>query len=183
MEGICRLCQEVADLQESHVIPAFVFKWIKETSPTPYLRLSDRPNRRVQDGIKRYWLCRDCEQQFGDYETQFAAVLFRPAIENASQRIRYGEWLLKFCVSISWRALLAEQEKTSFDNLTGPLRHGAETAILHWHQFLGGRAAHPGKFEQHLLVCDQLSSYKGGPLPANINRYALRSIDLNVAGG
>jgi hypothetical protein len=33
------------------------------------------------------------------------------------------------------------------------------------------------------LIFEEISSYTGGPLPANINRYALRGIDLNIAGG
>ena len=69
MKGICRLCYCDAELQESHVIPAFVFRWLRETGPTPHMRISDEPNRRVQDGLKYPWLCRDCEQMLGGWQS------------------------------------------------------------------------------------------------------------------
>ena len=33
-----RLCGETKELQESHILPGFVYRWLKETSATGYLR-------------------------------------------------------------------------------------------------------------------------------------------------
>src|ERR1700733_10651325 len=106
MEGICRLCHIRAELQGSHIIPAFVFRWRKDTAPTPYMRASDNPNRRVQDGPTEFWMCSNCEQKLGDWERKFSCTVFRSLTENGTCRVQYGDWLLKFCVSISWRILL-----------------------------------------------------------------------------
>jgi hypothetical protein len=32
MQGNCRLCLEIKDLQLSHIIPKFVFRYIKDSS-------------------------------------------------------------------------------------------------------------------------------------------------------
>ncbi len=52
MQGKCRLCGKNADLQESHIIPSFVYRWLKDSSGTGYLRFGPEPNKRVQDGYK-----------------------------------------------------------------------------------------------------------------------------------
>jgi hypothetical protein len=39
---------------------------------------------------------------------------------------------------------------------------------------------HPDKFEQHLLVTEDLDSVRGVRLPPNINRYARRSIEMDI---
>lgn len=181
MQGICRLCQQPADLQGSHIIPSFVFRWAKDTSPTPFMRTSNDPERRTQDGIKKHWLCSDCEQELGVHEAQFASTIFHPITKNGSHRVAYSEWLLKFCVSISWRALLLASEKTSLSDFSDIERQASNDALHAWREFLCGRSPHPGQFEQHLLVFEDIKSYSGGPLPANMNRYALRSIELDVA--
>src|ERR1700690_3695395 len=135
MQGICRLCQHSAELQESHVIPAFVFRWRKDTAPTPFMRTSEEPNRRVQDGLTRYWLCRDCEQRLAVWERQFAGSIFRPVTEHGACRVQYDDWLLKFCVSISWRILLLGHEKTSLVDLPEGHRAAAMSALDTWAGF------------------------------------------------
>jgi hypothetical protein len=110
MLELCRLCGHERELQESHVVPAFVFKWLKETSSTGSLRFGQQPNKRVQDGYKQRWLCLDCEGRLNVWETQFATQLFHPVNQDGGDNIRYGEWLMKVCVSVSWRTLLMMKE-------------------------------------------------------------------------
>jgi hypothetical protein len=66
----CRLCSETKELRESHILPGFVYRWMKETSATGYLRFGQQPNVRVQDGLKLHLLCGDCEQRFNQWETE-----------------------------------------------------------------------------------------------------------------
>ena len=101
----CRLCGQLGELQDGHILPAFVFKWLKETSGTGFIRFSQEPDRRVQDGHRRRWLCLSCERLLNAWETQFATNLFHPLNEDGGRRVRYREWLLRFCVSVSWRSL------------------------------------------------------------------------------
>jgi hypothetical protein len=73
MTGSCKLCGRTGDLQQSHVLPSFAFKWMKQAG---HIRRSGLPNRRSQDGEKREWLCWDCEQLFNSFETPFATKIF-----------------------------------------------------------------------------------------------------------
>jgi hypothetical protein len=139
------------------------------------------PERRVQDGIKFYWLCQNCEQRFSNWEHQFASAIFHPMTKNGSHRVAYSDWLLKFCVSISWRALLWAKEKTSLAKFSEAERMAAEEALRVWREFLRGRVPHPGRFEQHFLILEDIAYHGAGPMPANMNRYALRSIEIDIA--
>jgi len=76
--SLCRLCRATKELQESHILPGFVFRWKKETSATGYLRFGQQPNLRVQDGVKLHLLCRECERRFNNWETEFANRIFTP---------------------------------------------------------------------------------------------------------
>jgi hypothetical protein len=111
VQGICRLCRCEAQLRESHIIPRFVFDWQKRTSSTGYLRLGQQINRRQQDGLKHPFLCAECEARFNAWETPFATHMFLPYHEQDVQRIEFDSWLLKFCVSISWRAVTYLREQ------------------------------------------------------------------------
>jgi hypothetical protein len=116
----------------------------------------------------------------GFWERKFSNTIFRSVTENGTCRVQYGEWLLKFCVSISWRILLLAQEKDSLLNLSAEHQAAALNALYVWEIFLRGQAPHPGKFEQHLLVLDGVDSIRGVALPPNINRYSMRSIDIDI---
>lgn len=176
MQGICRLCCRDRDLRESHIIPKFVFAWLKETSATPFMRESRSPNRRVQDGLKRYWLCSDCEQQIGDYEREFSLKIFHPLAANGLHRIAYGDWLLKFCASVSWRVLLLASENGDITRIAH-----ANEALKTWREFLRGERPHPATFEQHCIPFGTVDAADRSRLPANINRYVLRAIEIDVA--
>ena len=54
----CRLCKKRIMLEESHIIPKFIAKWLKKTSATDYLRFMDTPNIRRQDLVKIKLLCK-----------------------------------------------------------------------------------------------------------------------------
>ena len=99
-KGECRLCGREAELRLSHILPGFAFRWLRETSGSGHMRASAAPNKRIQDAVKRYWLCDSCEERFSRVETIFAEKLFYPYHHHGSVRLRYAEWLLTFCVSV-----------------------------------------------------------------------------------
>src|SRR6266496_6749141 len=100
MVGVCRLCDRETVLEESHVVPGFVYKWLKDSSWTGALRCGLRPNKRVQDGYKFYWLCGTCEDRLNTWETTFASLVFYPFNKEEINTVSYDAWLLKFCTSI-----------------------------------------------------------------------------------
>jgi hypothetical protein len=175
----CRLCGTPSELQESHVVPAFVYKWLKETSATGFIRFGQNPNKRVQDGYKEYWLCSECEKRLNVWETIFATKIFHPLNEDGGQRTRYGDWLLKFCTSVSWRTLLMLKE-FGLEHFTELQRGAADRALATWAKCLLGELPNPGSFEQHLLPLDAIEDTSAENMPPNINRYILRTVDLDV---
>ncbi|WP_114909176.1 hypothetical protein [Haemophilus haemolyticus] len=107
--GTCRLCDtEKILLKESHIIPKFIYDWIKETSPTPYLRYSDNVNKREQDGIKVYLLCNSCEQRLSSWEDKFSREIFRKIANyrTQSKELNVSKESLLAIISIFWRKLI-----------------------------------------------------------------------------
>ena len=176
----CKLCNKIAVLEESHVIPKFVYSWVKKTSGTGYLRFGETPNLRVQDGIKKYWLCPECEDTLSHWENEFSKKIFYPYINNRSQIFEYDSWLLKFSVSLSWRVLQLYKEIAPFKHFSPKLILEVEKALKHWGNYMLGKVSNPGKYEQHILPLDFIESYTGN-MPTNINRYIARSIDTDIA--
>lgn len=183
-ESLCRLCNAQATLQHSHILPAFVFRWMRESSGGGYLRLGMTPNRRVQDGLKQHWLCMDCEELFSRAETDFAKKVFYPYTNGSSSRITYGEWLLRFCVSVSWRVLQFYKEKISLNNFGADEISRITEAEAAWKAFLLAQRQHPGSFRQHLLPLDAIQSITfRQDLSPNLNRYLMRTTDMDLCEG
>ena len=148
----------------------------------PETRNQLNPNKRVQDGWKEYWLCGECEQErLGKHETTFATKLFHPTMSDAGVRVPYGRWLLKFCVSISWRLLKHRyDDPTGLSHINAVQRGLAQAALCRWADFLLDRVQHPSIFEQHLLRWDAFDADGVNELPNNFSRYILRSVEMDI---
>ena len=179
--GECAFCKTVGPLCESHVLPAFVYRWLRGRSGTSHIRHSDQPNRRVQDGLKFHWLCRACEDDFNKYETAFATKVFHPW-HAGTNVIPYGDWLLKFCVSVSWRVLKFARGYNKDHSYASEQSALLDEAEKRWRDFLQDKVAHPGPFEQHLLIFDIAESTTIPDLPKNFNRYMTGAMTLDIVG-
>jgi hypothetical protein len=103
---ICKLCGKDSVLRESHIIPKFAFRWLKE-SGGKYIRRAENPNKRVEDGIKAPLLCNSCEQLFSKFEDKFARLIFYPYSNgDNSLEFQYDKDLMKFAISVLYRILL-----------------------------------------------------------------------------
>jgi hypothetical protein len=180
VQGQCRLCLKQDKLENSHIIPSFVFRWLKETSATGFLRFGQTPNRRSQDGYKEYWLCPECEDLFSRWETEFANNVFHPLTSGGASRFPYQEWLLKFAVSLSWCVLLYIKEADALKHFPAPLQQEADRALARWAGFLLGRQPHPGKYEQHMWPLDLVVDHTVRDILPNINRYFLRTVAIDA---
>lgn len=176
----CQLCHEDREIRQSHIIPKFVFDFVKRTSATGYMRMGTEPNRRVQDGRKHRLLCHGCEQLFSGWEGSFAKYVFHPYSVNTSAVIDYGPWLCKFLVSVSWRVLLFYKLEGHLDEMPTLHRGSFEKALEAWREFLLDIRPHPGVFEQHLLPLDTLKSANVPGMPSYINQYILRAVDMDI---
>jgi hypothetical protein len=182
VDGTCAFCGEHKLLRESHILPAFIFRWLRNRSgAVGHLRHTDNPNRRVQDGIKLPWLCNDCEGQFNRYETAFATKVFHPW-HSGIYRIGYGDWLLKFCVSISWRVLKFARGRNKHANYTNEQLLLMDEAEECWRAFLKEEVPHPANFEQHILIFDTIESTSVTDLPTNFNSFMTGGVTLDIVG-
>ena len=177
----CKLCCKTKALRESHIVPKFVFDWLKESSGTGFLRWSDMPNKRVQDGKKEHFLCGDCEALLNQWETPFATRIFHPLNRQDSLRFEYESWLLKFAVSVSWRVLTwykADELSEISEEGKGLIAKALQT----WKAFLLNQRPTPGSFEQHMILLDVIKSVQNiNSLPPNWNRFMIRGRHINLA--
>lgn len=106
-ENKCRLCGQVRELMDSHVIPKFVGKYLKETSATGFLRAIDQQRNvsRAQDLFATELLCRDCEVLISGFEKYFAETIFYPFQNKTLDSIPIDERIGKFAVSVNLRAM------------------------------------------------------------------------------
>jgi hypothetical protein len=180
--GICKLCGQQARLHESHILPAFVFRWLKSRSgKNGHIRRSDVPNQRVQDGLKEFWLCGACEALFSVDETAFAKEIFHP-FAAGHVPMNYSEFMLRFCTSISWRVLTYAYGRNADARYTGDQKKLVEQAEKRWRDFLLRRAPHPGAFEQHAIGWGTISETTIPDLPKNINRFVTGPVTLDIVG-
>lgn len=145
------------------------------------MRQTDKPNVRVQDGIKKPWLCETCEGHFSQYETAFATKVFHPW-HAGCYRIPYREWMLKFAVSVSWRVLKYARGRNPNTTYTEEQNGLMDEAEARWRAFLRGEVTHPDKFEQHLLVFDFVERTSFDGLPSNFNRFMTGAVTLDIIG-
>ena len=177
----CRLCARDRPLQDSHIIPRFVTKWLLESSPTRGLRDVHEPNLRRQDGPTLPFLCFDCEQVLAPWEGAFATGVFLPLHSNERSQFTYDSWALKFAASIVWR-VLTESLEHGPGSLSQEQRLAADRAGQSWRLFMLGQSVNPGRFEIHAIPLDAVSAPHADVSPF-LNRYLLRVADAEVIVG
>lgn len=179
MMGVCRLCGTSSELQCSHIIPSFIFNWLKSTSATGHIRYGEEINKRVQDGLKAYWLCSECEQMIGRFENYYATSIFRP-IMNGEHTVCYDHNLLKFAVSLSWRVLSHFYENNLLNHFNVNQLNRAEDALIKWQEILRNKTNNPKTFEQHHYNFSGSILGLNDQIHTNIHRYLQRSIEIDV---
>ena len=127
----CELHNDEAELCESHIIPKFVYKWMKETGPGRFRQLG-KFNNPLQDGIKKYMLCKDCEDKFSKYEKWFKEKVFYPYLENNRFVVKNENELKFFVVSVLWRILkILKDDGNSYN-----FKPNLDKAELEWRNYL-----------------------------------------------
>lgn len=100
---LCKLCSN-SEQVNSHILPKFIFKWLKKTG-TGRLRSIENVNLPREDGIVKKFLCKTCENKFNKAETYFANKIFYPVINDRIEEFDYDERLRYFIISLFWRTL------------------------------------------------------------------------------
>ncbi|MGX0902481.1 hypothetical protein ACSSV8_001045 [Roseovarius sp. MBR-79] len=175
MRGDCGLCGVPGELQRSHIIPKFVFRWQKKTSPTGYLRTGQTIDRRQQDGFTQEMLCKKCEGDLSVFENRFKASIFDNAVQKKPSKFTYDQWLSKFALSVVWRATQMDQfGGTVGSQLDDRSKALLDNAIAHWRNQLLGNESSYGRFPIHIFEHWQLHDANHEDLPGIWNRYLNR---------
>src|SRR5690242_16135723 len=149
--------RRIKQLRLSHIVPAFVFRWIKKTSATGYIRNFKTPNVRFQDGPHMPLLCGDCEGILSKDENEFVRKIFSPYVNEelsangiATGQIpyfEYSDWLLRFVISLNWRLIMASEK---MDYLTEESLDLMQETTDIWRDFLLRKRNDTGENQTHL---------------------------------
>ena len=126
----CLLCGKNEAIENSHIIPSFVFKWMKATAPTEYLRTTETPRQRVQDGHKGPYLCLNCEGRFGKWENHFSEGFFQALIVDPTlpaPEPELDDGARKCVLSIMWRSVIHLQFRA--ESTSNTLEHADFAAL------------------------------------------------------
>jgi hypothetical protein len=174
----CALCGCKTKLLDSHILPAFLFRWLKKTGGP--IRSAFDPNVRVQDGTTMKLLGKCCETRLNLHETPFSLNIFHPFIERKLTPIDYSNWLLKFCVSISWRVLLHAKLTDRLSKFPEEDLARVNLALNHWKAFLLDEVENPGPYSQQLYPIIPIRHDAPRDAPESLNRYLLRHIEMGT---
>lgn len=179
----CALCGNEAKLEISHILPKFLFRYQKKSSPTGNIRSADNPNRIVQDGEKLPFLCGECEDLFSRWETSFANNIFYPYEKGEKTEFSYDSDLSKFLASLSFRCLKLSYLDHRLGYIDDNLIQHVPKALDSLARYLLGESPHPNEQRQHLILlgtAHSSSGYIGGIKESEFNLYATRAIEYDV---
>lgn len=151
-KGICRYCGKQRELRRSHIISRFICVRLKRMpGSNPKLFRDDDLGDLVQDGEKRYFLCGECEQEFGLFEKAFNDKFLTPFYTTRNFSTRYGDWLPKFCALTLWRTGTALTEDPTAKDKPELVRALLARALGRWRAFLRGSAPSCFVNEIHII--------------------------------
>ena len=127
----CALCSAPEKLEQSHLIPRFVYRGLG-----------------APDGPSRPFLCGACEDRFSRWESRFARDVFHPLVAGKATPVKYGRWLLKFATSVCWRILENARRE---NQLQGHDSATIDACLKTWTDFLRDRRPDVGAHHLHLL--------------------------------
>lgn len=174
----CQLCGRDAILSQSHIVPAFVFQWMKRTGGK--LRWATQPNRPIQDGPKLPLLCQTCEQRLSGREAWFSQHLFRPAVENRlTFPLAYDQSLFYFLISLAWRVVCFPNKKIPED--ADQLALALEAVRQRWARYLLSGIGTSIDDTVHLMICADGFSLEGSGGPRRLpSEFLLRRVDASI---
>ncbi len=182
LEEVCALCLKEKTLRDSHLIPKFVGKWLKDNG-TGYLSSAADGSKRVQDIGKFKLLCDDCEQKFSKLEKYFADSIFFPFHNDKVREFDYDENLKSFIISMAWRCLQIIKEYYIQENPNSHLNSFVDKAEKEWCKFLNGDSDSIDSYETHLLFLDYVDAEKSPDLDPKFHWYLLHGTDFTICTG
>lgn len=129
-------------LEQSHIIPQFVYRWAKENTKAGAGHLR-APTRAM--------LCGGCEDLFSARESEFARLVFQPVAAGLPLSAKYFGWLRQFAASVCWRILEERMADDGPDAVAGRWSGEVASCRAVWRDYLMGRRPDVGAYHLHLL--------------------------------
>jgi len=100
----CILCQKNPPIQNSHIMPKFIVKYLKAQASVNYLKHSWDFNQKLQDGFKGNYLCATCDNVIvSNWENYFKRNWFDPFVGTQKDKLLITEEILSFLLSLLLR--------------------------------------------------------------------------------
>lgn len=157
--GQCKLCGQRAEIIDSHVWPQFAYRMFVSNLPKggQFIDLHTA-NPKAWKQYTRPWFCEPCDQNLLGKDEKYAAEFCERVSKARTEVHDYDNRLLRFLVSISWRAakLWHEQLRRDVDERT-------KKAYKRWKDYIRGKARDLGPYTQHLFIVfdPKVSMHKG----------------------
>lgn len=175
----CQLCGSKSKLLRSHLLPKFVFRWIKQTSATGKLRQAINVERRLQDGLKEPSYCANCEKLFSKHETYFSKEVFYPYVAGEKKVFVYDEWMKKFIIGLAFRVL-----QRDFRGFLGEYPNWSSVLLgvkNSWKDYLLGGKSDIDE-EAHLFLGGEIEEVHGFDY-SQVEWYFCRGTDATIVHG
>ena len=154
----------------------------KSTSTTGHIRKAQQINQRVQDGIKEYFLCQQCEDDFSKFEQSFSTNIFHPFTSDINHSFEYDSNYLNFAVLCCWRVLAYATRDEEKPHFKGKHTELIRSTLDTWKEFLLGERNDVGGNEIHCLALPGVFDASFDSIPDRLNRYLLRVIEAEIFG-
>ena len=146
--GTCQLCGQRREIVDSHVWPKFAYKrFVSNVTKGGQFIDLHTGNLNAQKQYTCPWFCEVCDRDVLGTNERYAAEFCDRLAKAPMDLHSYDGRLLRFVVSISWRAAKFWHER---------LRHSpdqkAKKAYKRWKDYLRGKADDLGPYTQHLFV-------------------------------
>jgi hypothetical protein len=174
MISICHLCGQKKDICNSHILPKFIEKYLKETSATGYIRTLSNPNQRQQKFQTEKLFCKDCEDVFSREEKAFCEQMFLPHLKKPQQEYEYDEWLSRFVISLGYKRIVS-----SIVDLSKEFQMRIEEAKNIWRDYLLGNRTDYGLYKINIILLGYITETTLA-LPSG-NSYLMRIPDITYA--
>lgn len=192
--GTCKLCSTIGEIKNSHIVPNFILKMLKDDRKHQYALLpslltTESPGKPVQQGMREYLLCESCEQKFSKWENRFSIDYKKVLRKEVPFKTEYfkQDWLLRLALSFTWRASMG------FLLRTAGVIPDAELAIVRaacafWSQFLLDEnlqytGARPSWWEtryEAVLPSDESGLQEIATQPDGFDSYLARFCDYTI---
>jgi hypothetical protein len=140
--GKCKLCNNIRELQDSHVLPNALFKNIFRTNNGKAIHFNDDKHTWIQydsDSWSEFLLCQSCERHINESYEQKSIATIRNSLSSVNidktdtgisfKNINQKRFQL-FVVSILWRAAVSTHEAYSKVYLPEPWKEEMRVSIL-----------------------------------------------------